>query len=393
MAGILAIESDRTRRTLLMALVREHTRTDVKLVDTVKAAIATFPETKPDLIIAPALLSPADSEHLSTYVKAHAEPHVQMLTISALDVLRESAPDEEPRFRLFRRRPASLGLQYDPHMVGRQIAERLERARVLRVEYEAAPRSTELRTILHAPSVVRSVKKTAAAAAGAMPKDRRWAHRTPQQSPWVWTVRLPWGAEVDLVNISRTGVLLESGSKVSPGVSLELQLSGVGLHRAVMARFVRSEVARVDRRGVRYHAAAQFDQPLDILPAQTESVTRSTSESLAQLVTSVLSDLNQPEMASIRFARGLRGLVRARDVLIRHSPIASPEGTESIYFHVRGGDASRTILQVMFDRNRALTADEFKLLKAAAGVTAGVLELEQLAEETRHPAGRMSEVA
>ena len=376
-----------------MALVREYARTDVKMVDTVKAAIASFPETKPDLIIAPALLSPADSEQLATYVKKHAEPHVQMLTISALDVLRESAPEEEPRFSLFRRRPVSLGLQYDPHMVGRQIADRLERARVLRAEYEAAPRSTDLRTILYAPSVVRSVKKTANAAAGGVPKDRRWAHRTPQQSPWVWTVRLPWGAEVDLVNISRTGVLLESGSKVSPGVALELQLSGVGVHRAMMARFVRSEVARVDRRGVRYHAAAQFDQPLDILPAQTEPVTRSTSESLAQLVTSVLSDLNQPEMASIRFARGLRGLVRARDVLIRHSPIASPDGTESIYFHVRGDDASRTILQVMFDRNRALTAEEFKLLKAAAGVTAGVMEVEQLAEETRQPRGRMSEVA
>jgi DNA-binding response OmpR family regulator len=393
MSAILAIESDRTRQTLLKALVREYARTEVKMVDTVKAAILSFAETKPDLIIAPALLSPADSEELAAHVKAHAEPHVQMLTISALDVLRESAPDEEQRFTLFKRRPVSLGLQYDPHMVGRQIADRLERARVLRAEYEAAPRPTQLRSTLCAPTVVRPVKKTAAAA-GAMPKDRRWAHRTPQQSPWVWTVRLPWGAEVDLVNISRTGVLLESGSKVSPGVALELQLSGVGVHRAVVARFVRSEVARVDRRGVRYHAAAQFDQPLDILPAQTEvTATLSTAESLAQLVTSALADLNQPERASIRFARGLRGLLRARDVLIRRSPIASPDDTESIYFHVRGEDATRTILQVIFERNRALTADEFKLLKAAASVTAGVLELEQLGEDTRQPAGRMSEVA
>ena len=47
----------------------------------------------------------------------------------------------------------------------------------------------------------------------------------------------------------------------------------------------------------------------------------------------------------------------------------------------------------MFDRNRALTAEEFKLLKAAAGVTAGVMAVEQLAEQTRQPVRRMLEVA
>ena len=111
MAGILAIEADRTRRALLKALLHEHVRADVTIVDTVKAAVASISKDQPDLIIAPALLSPAESEELATHMRTHAEPHVQMVTISALDVLRESPP-EERRAGFFRRRPISLGLQY-----------------------------------------------------------------------------------------------------------------------------------------------------------------------------------------------------------------------------------------------------------------------------------------
>ena len=53
---------------------------------------------------------------------------------------------------------------------------------------------------------------------------------------------------------------------------------------------------------------------------------------------------------------------------------------------------TRTILQVVFERDRAVTADEFRLLKAAASLTAGVLELERLSQSQAQQAG-MSEVA
>ena len=108
----------------------------------------------------------------------------------------------------------------------------------------------------------------------------------------------------------------------------------------------------------------------------------------------MLSDQNQPEIPSVRFARGLRGLVHARDVLIRRAPIAPANDTESIYFNVSGEGASRTILQVMFERDHNVTAADFRLLKAAAVLTAGVLELEEISLESAQLAGsRMSEVA
>jgi CheY-like chemotaxis protein len=396
MSRILAIEHDRQRQTLLMALIRSHVHAEVTMVDSVQAAIARFEQQQPDVIIAPTLLSPADSEQLMSYVKQHAGPHVQIVTVPALDMLREPS-EERTGFGPFRRRAVSLGLQYDPDAVGRQIADRLDSALVLREEQTMLGEVHALVT-QETSLALRSLANGAQPGASRVERDRRWAERTPQREiSWLSGVRMPWGTDVDLVNISRTGILVESGSKVTPGVTLELHLSGKDLNRIVMARFVRSEIARVDRLGVRYHAAAIFEQPLDIITPRTEptaAARRATPQSLVGLLNSVFADSSHPEAASIRFARGLRDLVGARDVLIRRHPITPAEDSESIYFQVKEENGSRTILQVMFDRDRELTASEFRLLKAAPGLTAAVLELERAVDDDVQPATRrMSEVA
>ena len=239
----------------------------------------------------------------------------------------------------------------------------------------------ELSLVVRAPGRAASAELVASGgeALDRLAHDRRCAHRSGQSEvPWLSTVRLPWGLDVHLVNISRTGLLVESGSKLTPGVTLELHLSGPGTNLVVMARFVRSEVARINRLGVRYHAAAQFEKPLDVLAPRHEPLRRSTvPHALAELLATVLAEsAHHHEPAHIRFARGFRALVRARDVLIRHAPIAPVDDSESIYFHVKGDGRSRVILQVMFEPDRALTASEFRLLKAAALLTAAVLELE-----------------
>jgi hypothetical protein len=80
-------------------------------------------------------------------------------------------------------------------------------------------------------------------------------------------------------------------------------------------------------------------------------------------------------------------------VIIGRAPIPPADGSESIYFTVTEDRSSRTILQVLFARDRALTSEEFKVMKAAAKLTAGVLELERLSAEYEGPMSRMSEVA
>ena len=87
------------------------------------------------------------------------------------------------------------------------------------------------------------------------------------------------------------------------------------------------------------------------------------------------------EPAHARFAHGLRQLVGARDVQVRSGAAASTGGRETLYFDVPGEARSRTTLQVMFDRNHDVTDAEFQLLKAAAWLTAAVMELEKPATE------------
>lgn len=378
MSHILAIESDRQRRSLLRALIRTYVPADVTFVDTVSDAIASFEYEQPDLIVAPALLPVEDSDRLSEHVKWHADPHVQMVTISALDMLRKAPPEEPQRFRFFRRRrPLSLGLQYDPSLVGRQIADALDRALTLREERGA---TLDVRPLIRQSKealIVVPVQVPASATPASTWNFRERAERVPQRGPWVWGVRMPSGAAAELVNISRTGLLLESPSKVSPGVTLELQLSGMGQNRAVMARFVRSDIARVDRFGVSYHAAAHFEEPLAMLGPRGESASLATPQSLAELFTTVVSELGSEKDSSTRFAEGLRELIGARDVLIGPTPIAPDYKSESIYFRIDGDDQSGMILQVLLDRHRALTTAEFRMLKAASGMATAVLELKR----------------
>jgi pimeloyl-ACP methyl ester carboxylesterase len=93
-------------------------------------------------------------------------------------------------------------------------------------------------------------------------------HRAERQMgadvPWLSSIKLPWGLEVRLLNLSSTGMLIETGSKFTPGSDTHLRLCGPETDLVISACFVRSEVAAVDRRGVTYHAAVSFKKQLDL---------------------------------------------------------------------------------------------------------------------------------
>jgi len=403
MGRILAIEADPERKRLLTTLIHEHVRADLTIADSVRAAIAIIAERVPDLILTPPLLSPPDEATLLERVKQlQNAPHLQMLTMPALDMLVEPPIQERRALDVFRRRRERRRLQYDPRMVGAQIADCLERARAMHTEHEASLIHQDWLAMSREPSGEPSGEpQTAILAPGRVAgepvvpaldppgeslevhrqaDDRRCAQRIARGDvPWLSGIKLSWGVEVHLVNISSSGVLVESGSKLTPGSTFELHLTGPGTYLVVEAHFVRSEVARIDARGVRYHAAAAFKKALDFVVPHSAQVTPSSpSRALADLLATVLAESgHQPEPAQVRFARGLRKLVRARDVLVRNAPIAPADDSESIYFHVSGDGRSRAILQVMFERDRALTESEFRLLKAAALLMAAVLELEK----------------
>ena len=380
MERILAIESDPKRANLLTSLVRSHVNADLEIVGTVAAAIESLSENTPDLILAPALLSPQDSYELMDHVKRLQAPWVQTLTVPALDMLTDRQPEMKVRTSFFRRRPVELGLQYDPGMVAVQIKDGLERARTARVETEAALANAAYLTSLMGETIEVATPMALERITSKLESadDRRRAERRgPTDVPWLAGIRTPFGVDLHLMNISSSGMLVESTSKLTPGVSYDLQLCGQGTALQVRARFLRSEVGKISGLGVRYYSAAQFDREIDVIRGREYAVNRggaTPQQALAELIAAVLTDTDPSESPRQRFARGVCKLVDARDVLIRKTPLSPADGSESIYFQVQGEAKPPAILQVLFDPNHALTAAEFNLLKAAASLTSAVLD-------------------
>jgi CheY-like chemotaxis protein len=413
MPRILAIEADPKRKRLLATLIREHVRVELLMADSVKTAIKILDEKVPDLIIAPTLLSPADSAELMTHLKGlHSAPYVQTLTVPALDMLAEPPRDEQRRFGvlghvfkpMFSRRRVDLGPQYDRAILGAQIVDGIDRARMARVEHEAFAAYREeiaKRQAIEAAAALsklgtqlaeRSAAAAAAPASGgpaarrALTVDERRAAERKRRAdiPWLSAVKLSWGPEVAVVNISSSGVLMETGSKFIPGSTADLHLTGPETTLVVPVRFIRSEVSRIDGLGVKYHAAAAFENELDLLrPRNRSRAAASRPEALASLLAESLAETaERSESAQARFTRGLRQLFGARDVQIRLSPCVPSGGRETLYFDIPGTDRACAILQVVFERNYDVNETEFRLLKAAAWLAAAVLELDSPRELT-----------
>ena len=282
MPRILAIEADPERSRLLTTLVREHVQADLAFAESVQAAIDVIDEEPPDLILAPALLSPADEATLLSHVKElEAARHLQILTIPALDMLVEP-PVEQKRaldvfVPIFRPRQPRAWLKYDPQMVATQIAECLAHARELRAEREIVLACAESFATFTASAAadeqalcVWTGVSAAPAASGDQSEslqahERRYARRCSRNDvPWLSSITLSWGLEARLINISTTGVLIETCSKFAPGSTTDLRLTGSGTDTIVTVRFVRSEVARIDGLVVKYYAAAAFEKELDL---------------------------------------------------------------------------------------------------------------------------------
>ncbi len=396
MSRILAIEADARRRRVLTALVREHVKAELVVVASVQAALTSMAERTPDLIISPTLLSPPEEAELLTYVKQlRSAPYVQMVTVPALDMLVDPPAAPTSRrgfFPLFNRRPTtSLGLQYDRGMVAAQIVDGLARASEQRIEYAAmmayqeAAAQARPTALVPCPRLVaerqndRSDFRRDQAA-----DERRVALRKGRGDvPWLSGVKDAWGSELELINISSTGLLVETGSKFTPGSTTELHLSGPDTNLIVPVRFIRTDVAHIDGHGVRYRAAAAFAREVDLAGPRRETGAPATPpQELASLFGAVLVNGGERrEPAHVRFAEGLRELVGARDVQVRTGSAGSAGGAETLYFDVPSEDRLRTTLQVTFDRSRLVSSADFKLLKAAAWLTAAVLELEKPVSE------------
>ncbi len=187
---------------------------------------------------------------------------------------------------------------------------------------------------------------------------------------------------VKLVDISTQGVLVETTAKIARGTAIELQLIGDGINVSAAARVTRSEVASVDGLGVRYQIAASFSRELEIpgIEQRLPPAVAGPSE-LAELLAHALRDVDsRSTSARVTFEHGLRRLLSAVDVQIRHSAVVPERASESIYFTIPSATARKPILQAVFEPNRPPSPAQFKLLRAAAALAAVILEFSSVDE-------------
>jgi hypothetical protein len=209
-------------------------------------------------------------------------------------------------------------------------------------------------------------------------RDERWL---PDDLPWLGGVQTPWGLSLQLLNISTSGLLVESTSRFMPDSFSELYLMGLGRSIAVPARLVRSEVADVTSLGVKYRTAAVFDRKLDLvlehhgLPSASLVTPRPLAALLKEVTDGPVSG-GEAGKVRARFEQGLRQLVPACDIRIRAKPLAAAGGGETVFFTVPTRRSSPPVLQVTFEPDYKPAERELKLLKAAASVAAAVLESE-----------------
>jgi hypothetical protein len=404
-ARILAIEPDsRTGIVLRRILDKRVLGADLKVVGTIDAALGSIAGQVPDLILTSTFLQPADLARLTDELRRRDDAtHTQIInTPYALEEPEGPFFDESGRVLRFPRPRITRGAFYcDPVVLRHQVDEYLGQARALRAaaadrQHRGVVPVTDLVLALRppdpwqpasaSPAVTIPTAQDVRVLKSLRPSDRRRAlRRRAADLAGQWGLKLGSDGEASILDISCSGVRLETSTPLHPGNLIDLEVIGMEGSLAVGARLIRTETVEADGPDVRYRAAAMFLREIDLFAANTNPAL--VAAAAAETYTPrVLADLLGRVMANATWvANGapLRSsfesevceLVRAKEVRIRAVPVRAPGGCQSLYFNIPSAGGSEHGLHVVFERGYRPTAAEFRLLKAAASLAAVVLDL------------------
>jgi hypothetical protein len=285
MARILAIEPDEARRVTHARLVNEHLSAEVVLAASAGDALLTLADVPPDVILTSTLLPASEDEQLNAHLRAAPDlDHLPVLTIPPV-VEPSSQPSTPLGFwaRLFRRRRKREPFPpYDFSAITTRIVEALEQskdnaheseierpARLLLLETRTNRLLTAGRGDSGATALVRLAVEPPLPGEGRQwrSRARRW---TSDEVPWLSGVNVTWGASafptLRLLNISSTGLLVESDVRLTLGNKAGFQLAGSDSDDLIVqGSVVRADPMSEDESDLRYIVAATFDRPFESL--------------------------------------------------------------------------------------------------------------------------------
>ena len=88
--------------------------------------------------------------------------------------------------------------------------------------------------------------------------------------PAIKSVRLSPGEGVQLINISRTGVLVEGRTRFVPGTRVTVIFDGTFAPPQIKGRIVRCQVSSIHDGSLRYQSGIQFDKKLEAHPGDLQ---------------------------------------------------------------------------------------------------------------------------
>ena len=249
---ILAVQPDSAQARHLRHALRERVQGEVVVVDSPDAALSVIDKHVPDVILLHALMLPAEEDYLVAYLRTLPNTdHVQTITIPQLE---SSSDCDRPKHSLFgglKRRSARMSaVGCDSRLFAADVVGYLTRAH--EIQQQIHERKADDKSLGNS--------------------DRRGGHRwSPQEMPWVSSVRLIAGEQADLINVSLTGALvrthirpalpsvkhLDLDSRARPGLAFHL-VSGAEVRAT--GRVVRCHVGSVGGGPIQYDVAFRFDE-------------------------------------------------------------------------------------------------------------------------------------
>jgi Family of unknown function (DUF6982) len=115
------------------------------------------------------------------------------------------------------------------------------------------------------PPTVLAAANRAKAEAQKISDERRTHRRIPGRAlDWISVARVKYGPEVNIVDLSKGGVLLESDRPLKPGSRQDLEIAGPERSIVVPFGVLRSRISALAPKGAIYLAGCEFSRPLDL---------------------------------------------------------------------------------------------------------------------------------
>jgi hypothetical protein len=385
---VLVIEPDPVRGGALKALLDDDDQLSTDVVPSIAAAVRAIERDVPDLILTTALLPPHEGSDLIGRLKQMPHTrHVPVVDIPAGVPTSIDAPRPRSPYLLgvfSRRKTAPRQRGFDVAALRSQILEYIDEARASQTPVfgDSFPESG----LAHPGSMALVPTKSGALVPthdtrGGRER-RRARRRRREEMPWLWTVKLPWGSDVRVVDMSSTGMLIETAADLNPGGYVNLKMIGEQENLVMSAYAVRSEPSWLDA-GVVYRVALQFSHELATFGRYPLSLAAALRpRTLTDLVNRVMADVEggtDPASVRAKFTDELRQLLPARD--IRFGRGVSTDDQDAVHFTIPSAAGPATVLAVTFERGYQPSLAEFRFLQAAAAAAGMVQAFSPVGDE------------